>query len=172
MSWFTWEVWEIFSNCFTTSLELTYVWNSARPKHTYTQTHFPPHATKREARNTGHPAIALIGQQNNASSDDSPPMIQCHCEWCIRRRCRHTYVKCVYVCVCDWYSLRLCGCISLWNTGFPWREHLWGSASGSRIPVAQQPIWSFTFSQKDTYLFVNERVHISHEGNWQWFTLE
>lgn len=48
------------------------------PQHT----HFPAsHATQRETLNTGHPAITLIGQQNNTSRDDSLPTIQCHCEY-------------------------------------------------------------------------------------------
>lgn len=54
----------------------------------------------RETRNTGPPASALIGQQNNVSWDDSPSMIQCHSEQC-SRRWRHTYVVCVFVRVID-----------------------------------------------------------------------
>lgn len=63
---------------------------------------------------------------------------------------------------CDWYSRSLCRYISLWNSSFPCRRHLWGSASGCGIPGAQQPIWS---SNKTECVWNNS--HFS----WRWLTV-
>lgn len=64
--------------------------------------------------------------------------------------------------VCDWYSRSLYGYISLWNSSFPCREHLWGSASGCGIPGAQQPIWS---------LNKKECVWNNSHFSWRWLTV-
>lgn len=105
----------------------------------------PPRNTRsillREAWNTGHPALAMIGQWNKTCWDDSPPC-DSTAQWIDHEEETHVqHVSCVYV--HDWYSLRLCGYISLWNKSCPCGEHLWGFLSRCGLPSAPQLIWSF-----------------------------
>lgn len=91
------------------------------------------------------------------ASETMPPGWLTPCDsmpqWIEHQEDMHTRMLevCMRACVCDWYSLSLYGYISLWNTSFPWREHLWGSASGGGIPIAQQHISTFFLDKKTDF---------------------
>lgn len=123
-------------------------------KHTHTHTLFSCHTDWGWKHRTSSSGFDWPAEQN--------PPVMTHSLWFNATVNRASGGDARMLSVCDWYSRSLYGYISLWNSSFPCREHLWGSASGCGIPGAQQPIWS---------LNKKECVWNNSHFSWRWLTV-